>query len=447
MSSRRTASGRRSSCVNTTTWRSARRGLQHARQPVHARRVHRLHGVVDHDEAERALGQGRARDEQAERERVQLALAHHAQRRALHAVHRHVEHHPPPGAVARELDAPQLDVALLAQLLPDGRRLLRDGPEAIVADARRGLLEPRLRLLDALQVARLGARPPRAGQPARDLGGHRAPCVLLALDARARVLAQAVRRRRAAAARGFDVAGELSEVRDPRRPDPRAQRLDQLGQVEADLGRALQRVALQDGQLLPRRRAASARSCAASAALRGRRAAASRAVCCLRAQRVERALAAADGAVAVAVRRVERERPLQQPRRVARARRGGARWPRPGRRPPRASPPPAAATRAGSGGSSLAIAAQHVGRRPLPPPGAPGPQRPPRPRPRSHSLPSIAATTRRARSSSTAAAARAAGRAPRSRPCAPSRASCAPPAAPPGASTRSSSPRMEASAS
>jgi hypothetical protein len=86
MSRRRTASGRRSSWVKTTTWRSRPRRLEDAGETVHAGRVHGLDGVVDDDEAERAFGEGRPRDEEAEGQGVELALAHDAQGGAFLAV-------------------------------------------------------------------------------------------------------------------------------------------------------------------------------------------------------------------------------------------------------------------------------------------------------------------------------------------------------------------------
>ena len=91
MPSRRVASGSRSSWVKTMTWRVFAAPRQHAREAVDAGRIHRLHGVVDHHEPERALGQRRARQEQAQRERVELALAHHAERGAADAVDLDVE--------------------------------------------------------------------------------------------------------------------------------------------------------------------------------------------------------------------------------------------------------------------------------------------------------------------------------------------------------------------
>ena len=93
---------------------------EHVRQAVHARGIHRLHRIVDHHEAERALRQGRARHEQAERQRVQLALAHHAEGGAGDAVHGHVQRHAALRGRALQRDVLQLHVALLPELSPDG---------------------------------------------------------------------------------------------------------------------------------------------------------------------------------------------------------------------------------------------------------------------------------------------------------------------------------------
>ena len=82
MPSRRTDSGNRSSCVKTMTWRSLRDLLEDTRESVDAGGIHGLDGIVDDDEAERALGERRARQEQTQRHRVQLALAHDAECRA-----------------------------------------------------------------------------------------------------------------------------------------------------------------------------------------------------------------------------------------------------------------------------------------------------------------------------------------------------------------------------
>ena len=83
MPSRRTASGQAVVVGEDDHLAGLRGVLEDAREAVDARGVHRLHRVVDHDEAERALGQRRPRQEQAERERVELALAHDAEGRAL----------------------------------------------------------------------------------------------------------------------------------------------------------------------------------------------------------------------------------------------------------------------------------------------------------------------------------------------------------------------------
>ena len=52
---------------------------QHAGQAFHFGWIHGLHGVVDDQETKRAFRQQGAGQEEAERERVQLTLAHHRQ--------------------------------------------------------------------------------------------------------------------------------------------------------------------------------------------------------------------------------------------------------------------------------------------------------------------------------------------------------------------------------
>src|SRR5439155_12824339 len=205
----------------------------------------------DHDEAEWALRKGGARDEQAEGERVQLALAHHAEGGARDAIDGDVEDHAAAGAVSRELDPSQLHVALLAEALPDARRLFGDGPEAVVADPRRGLLEPSLRGLEALEVRGSAHRLARVRQPAGDGGAHRTPRVFPALELGPRGLSQAKDRLAQGSARRFHVVGEIPEIVDRLRPDPDLQRGDQLSQVQPDLARTLERLPLQDRQLLP----------------------------------------------------------------------------------------------------------------------------------------------------------------------------------------------------
>ncbi|MFF4050418.1 hypothetical protein ACFYZ5_27635 [Streptomyces chartreusis] len=57
--------------------------VQELREPVDLGWAHGLHGVIDDDEAERAVGGGRTGQEQGQCERVLLSLAHDAQRRSL----------------------------------------------------------------------------------------------------------------------------------------------------------------------------------------------------------------------------------------------------------------------------------------------------------------------------------------------------------------------------
>lgn len=93
---------------------------QHACQAVDLRRVHRLHRVVDEDEPERALLDGRARKEQRQPERVQLALAHHPERgAAVGAVDADVHRDSAAGLRAVQPYRAEVDVALLPQELPD----------------------------------------------------------------------------------------------------------------------------------------------------------------------------------------------------------------------------------------------------------------------------------------------------------------------------------------
>ena len=69
----------------------ARGAVQHAGEPVDLGRVHRLHRIVDHGEAERGLVEAGARQEDADGEREQLALGHHAERVGRLVVGAHVE--------------------------------------------------------------------------------------------------------------------------------------------------------------------------------------------------------------------------------------------------------------------------------------------------------------------------------------------------------------------
>src|SRR4029453_16497696 len=165
--------------------------------------------IVDHDEAERALGERGARHEQAERPRVELALAHDTERRALAAVGRAVARDAPPRALARELDPPELDVALLAQVLPDAGRFLGDRREAVVADPGRGLLEPGLRGLEALELGRSAHGVARRLEPGGHLDRQRPPRVLLAPELGARRVAERRDRVAQRPARLLEMIGHL----------------------------------------------------------------------------------------------------------------------------------------------------------------------------------------------------------------------------------------------
>ena len=196
----------------------ARRRLQHAGQAVHARRVHRLHGIVDDDEPERRLGQRRARDEQRQRQSVQLALAHHAEGDALDAVHGHVQLHLAPRGGARQPDVLQRDVALLAELGPDGLALLLDGRELLGAEQSDGVLQPGLGGLQRLDGVEAFAGLAGDGQPGVDLRRERAPGVLAALDLGSGLRPAARARRRAAGRRSSRCRPRAGRRRWPRGP-------------------------------------------------------------------------------------------------------------------------------------------------------------------------------------------------------------------------------------
>ena len=72
-----------------------RRARKHHRETGDLAGIHRLDRVVDDHEAKRRLGHRRAGQEQRQRKTVQLALAHHAERGSVLAVHLHVERKPP----------------------------------------------------------------------------------------------------------------------------------------------------------------------------------------------------------------------------------------------------------------------------------------------------------------------------------------------------------------
>ena len=155
-------------------------------------------------------------------------------------------------AVSGELDPPELDVALLPEVLPDPGRLLGDRGEAVVADPGRGLLEPRLRRLEALEVGGARGRLARARQPGRDLDGH--------ADATRPPGGRARPARRRAGGRPRPAAAR-SPTRRGRRASPRSvidPALTQTPRASTSSPRSsptsaarVQDVGLQDGQALP----------------------------------------------------------------------------------------------------------------------------------------------------------------------------------------------------
>ena len=124
------------------------RGLEDFGEAVHSGGVHGLDGVVDDDEAEGAFLEGGSRDEEAEGEGVELALAHDAEGGAFLAVDGDFELDFAGLAGAAEVDVVEGDVALEAELVPDAAGLVGDGGEALVADVVGRVLHPLLRLLE-----------------------------------------------------------------------------------------------------------------------------------------------------------------------------------------------------------------------------------------------------------------------------------------------------------
>ncbi len=93
---------------------------QHLGEPVDLGRVHGLYGVVDEHKPERALLDGGPGQEQRQAQGVQLALAHHTERRsAIGPVDVDLELDVPLGARPAEPERVEVHVALLAQGLPD----------------------------------------------------------------------------------------------------------------------------------------------------------------------------------------------------------------------------------------------------------------------------------------------------------------------------------------
>ena len=121
----------------------SRRLLERAREAVHARRVHRLHRIVDDDEAERAVGERRARQEQAEGERVQFALAHHAERGAADAIDRDVERDAALASGARSSMRPSSTLLCCRRCCHVAIAWSAIGAKRSIADLGRCVLQPR----------------------------------------------------------------------------------------------------------------------------------------------------------------------------------------------------------------------------------------------------------------------------------------------------------------
>ncbi|HEX8102043.1 MAG TPA: hypothetical protein VF533_05500 [Solirubrobacteraceae bacterium] len=215
-----------------------RRASEDPREAFDLRRVHRLHRIVDHREAERRLVEARARQEHRDAEREELALRHDAERAGVLPVGADVERRLAPAPDALEPDVAQLDVGLVAQLLPVGERLSGDRREALGAQIVRDALEPRLGGLRRLQVAGLRGGRPGGGQP--DVRGlrRRAPAVIEPLERLARLRGVLTQRgRRLVRVGDRPVGGHAKLLEDGLPVPPRLTgRLD--GGVEAARGRA-----------------------------------------------------------------------------------------------------------------------------------------------------------------------------------------------------------------
>lgn len=156
--------------------------LQDPGQAVDLRGVQRLHGVVDDQEAERALVGSSAGDEQRQAESVQFALAHHTEGLALDAVHGDVDLEFASGAGADEGDIAEFHVALLPQLLTHLRGVGRERSHPLRLEGVQFRLEPALRLPERCQEVPLACDVSGGDQPAGQLHRQRLPPVLLLLQ-------------------------------------------------------------------------------------------------------------------------------------------------------------------------------------------------------------------------------------------------------------------------
>jgi hypothetical protein len=79
-------------------------------QAVDPGRIHGLDRVVQHEEPKRALGQHSPREEQAQGQGVQLALAHDAEGGATHSIHGDVQLDAASGAGSLEFGPGQFHI-------------------------------------------------------------------------------------------------------------------------------------------------------------------------------------------------------------------------------------------------------------------------------------------------------------------------------------------------
>jgi hypothetical protein len=115
--------------------------------------VHGLHGVIDDDEAERAVGRGDSGQEQGKREGVLLALTHDAECRRLLAVDGDVHDKLADGGLLTALQRHglEVDVALLAEPFPDSLRVVGEALHALFPQLGGERLDPGAGLPDVAQ--------------------------------------------------------------------------------------------------------------------------------------------------------------------------------------------------------------------------------------------------------------------------------------------------------
>ena len=118
---------------------------EHASETINLARIHRLDRIVDHHEAEGRFRQQHARQKQAERKRVDLSLAHHAECLAIGSVDADVQNEVTAGGRTFELQAVERYAAVLPERCPHLRGPLRDGTKPLGPDPVRLRVEPLLR--------------------------------------------------------------------------------------------------------------------------------------------------------------------------------------------------------------------------------------------------------------------------------------------------------------